>query len=340
MPPARDQVFISYSHKDREWLELLQTMLKPLVRKNSVSVWDDTNIKAGAKWKEEIERALGAAKVAVLIVTHNFLNSDFIAEHELPPLLDAAAKEGLIILWIYASSCLFDETEIGDYQAAHDISKPLNSLTPAKRSAVLVEVCRKIKAAANVVGQSPEAEPRAVSQELPANVHSESQRQAKAEKARMSLPEKWVELCPKPRELSGGYQWNVYLSYRSVDRAWVLNLYDVLRHQGHKVFFDQCVLKAGDDLVQRFDEALRTSQSAVLVWSTGIKHSDWIFHEYVELEHQAMKKTGFQFVPVRLDTGELPLFAQSRFFIDFSAIQMVPMGVSSCASCMRWSGFL
>ena len=146
---ARDQVFISYCHRDKEWLEKLQTMLKPLVRTNSITVWVDTKIRTGSNWKEDIERALASAQVAVLLVSPNFLDSDFIAEKELPPLLDAAGNNGLVIIWVHLSSCLYEETQIRTYQAAHDISKPLDGLTPAEQNAVLADVCRKIKAAAN-----------------------------------------------------------------------------------------------------------------------------------------------------------------------------------------------
>lgn len=143
----RNRIFISYSREDRVWLEKLQTMLKPLVKKGTISVWDDTQVFPGEQWKEEITKALEAANMAVLLVSANFLASDFIAKHELPKLLSAAKQKGLKIIWIYLSSCLYEDTEIADYQAAHDISRPLNSLAEAEQNKVLLQIGKCIKAA-------------------------------------------------------------------------------------------------------------------------------------------------------------------------------------------------
>lgn len=144
----REQVFFSYSHKDKKWLERFQTALKPLIRANQLSVWDDTKIKAGDVWRHEIKQALASAKVAVLLVSMNFLESDFIDKHELPPLLEAEQNEGLRILLVVVGHSLFEETELARYQAVNDASRPLASMPAARREKEIVRICKEIKAAA------------------------------------------------------------------------------------------------------------------------------------------------------------------------------------------------
>lgn len=146
----RDLVFISYSHKDKKWLNEFKTMLKPLERKG-IRLWDDSKIEPGKVWRDEIMRALGAAKVAVLLVSNHFLASDFITQNELPPLLESAKKERVPILWVYLSECLYKEMpEIEAYQAAHDLSQPLDTLTKSERNKMIVHICEEIKKAAKV----------------------------------------------------------------------------------------------------------------------------------------------------------------------------------------------
>ena len=142
----------------------------------------------------------------------------------------------------------------------------------------------------------------------------------------MTFPEEWIKLAPKPKPFTGGDKWNVFLSYRSVNRSWVLNLYDVLRQQGHQVFLDQCVLKAGDQLIKNLQQGLEGSQAGVLVWSSATRDSDWVEREYEVMEAQASEKKGFQFVPVRLDSSKLPAFAARRVFLDFSSYPDGPNG--------------
>ncbi len=136
----------------------------------------------------------------------------------------------------------------------------------------------------------------------------------------------WVKLAPTPRALSAGERWNVFLSYRSVNRIWVLNLYDVLQEQGFRVFLDQVVLSGGDELVRTLEDGLARSQAGVLVWSADAAESDWVRKEYHTLEREATERATFHFVPILLDRAKLPAFAANRVFLDFSSYPDGPNG--------------
>jgi tetratricopeptide (TPR) repeat protein len=140
----RTKVFVSYSRKDAKLFHEFKTMLAPTIQKGLVELWDDTMIKPGAKWRDEIISSIAAAKVGVLLVSPSFLASDFIIENELPKLLKAAQDEGVKIFWVCLSSCLYEQTEIGQYQAAHDVGRPLDSLEDAERMATLKNICSKL----------------------------------------------------------------------------------------------------------------------------------------------------------------------------------------------------
>ena len=69
-------VFLSFSHGDRTWLERLRKMLKPLLRQGSFACGDDTKIRGSDRWRREIAAALAWARVAVLLVSADSLDSD------------------------------------------------------------------------------------------------------------------------------------------------------------------------------------------------------------------------------------------------------------------------
>jgi V8-like Glu-specific endopeptidase len=125
----RDSVFISYAHADqgrRRWRERLRTFLLPFGEE--LDVWDDSRIATGAQWRTEIDIALKRARVAALLIGPSFLGSEFIAKNELPPLLKAAAAEGVVVLPLITNHCSYEKTELGRYQSFNDPKKPLEAM--------------------------------------------------------------------------------------------------------------------------------------------------------------------------------------------------------------------
>jgi hypothetical protein len=143
----RNGVFISYSHKDKKWLEQLLLFLKPRGREGVILPWADTQIRAGQKWSEEIRQSLASAKAAVLIVSPYFLASDFIAEVELPSLLAAAETEGVTILPVVVSPCEVPES-LSQFQAVNDPRKTLADMSQPERNRVWIAVAQAVASAA------------------------------------------------------------------------------------------------------------------------------------------------------------------------------------------------
>jgi len=146
-PPERDQLFISYSRADRKWVDRLQMVIRPLVRSHGLRLWDDSQIQPGDKWREEIETALATAKVALLLVSTDFLASEFVNNSELPQLLKAAEEEGMRIMWVPLWPSLVRFTPIQEYQPVLDPGRPLAAMSRVEQEKALVQIALAIEKA-------------------------------------------------------------------------------------------------------------------------------------------------------------------------------------------------
>ncbi len=97
----RKRIFISHSHKDEKLFKELLVHLKPWLDRQVLDVWTDKDINAGQKWHKEIQEAVRSTAVAVLLISPNFMASDYIQQHELPPFLKAAEERQLSLVCLY-----------------------------------------------------------------------------------------------------------------------------------------------------------------------------------------------------------------------------------------------
>lgn len=144
---SKIKIFLSYSHLESDWLERVRTNLKVLNFDGvEFECWDDSKIKPGVNWKTEIEESINKSEICILLVSTNFLASDFIRTKELPLILQGAAENGKIILSLIISDCKFKSNKIlSSFQALNDPDKPLKSLQDYEIDTIMVRMTERIE---------------------------------------------------------------------------------------------------------------------------------------------------------------------------------------------------
>lgn len=143
---SRSQLFISYSHRDKAWLDVVKAPLEPYVELRGLQVWDDTRIEAGELWRDAIDRALASTRVALLLVSPGFLASPFIRSEELGFFLEAAARYAVKVRWVLLSAIGDAPNPVGHIQAMHDMATPLDALSAPDLVRALAAIGRQLAA--------------------------------------------------------------------------------------------------------------------------------------------------------------------------------------------------
>ena len=144
------KVFISYSHKDETWKDQLVRQLRVLERdglSTSGTTGRSPRVTAGGP---RSRRPMDEARVAVLLISADFLDSDFILETEVPRLLQHRAKDGLRIIPLIVRPCAW---QAFDWLASIE-SRPRNgrALSKGRKAKVeedLAELALEVRALLN-----------------------------------------------------------------------------------------------------------------------------------------------------------------------------------------------
>jgi hypothetical protein len=115
----------SYSHKDEELRDQLETHLKLMQRQGIISTWHDRKIAAGEEWKGAIDDNFRRADIVLLLASADFLASDYCYDIEMKSSLERHDKGEAQVLPIILRTCQWQDSLFSKLQALPKGGKPI-----------------------------------------------------------------------------------------------------------------------------------------------------------------------------------------------------------------------
>ena len=133
-------VFVSYSHKDKKYAERLVEYVAGELRRDGIELWWDERILTGSLWDNEIKAKIRESHIALILISHSFLNSDYCLRVEVQSFLRQRRSQGMIVFPIILSACAWQSYDwLSETQALPTGAGPLRVIMrpPANKRSCL-----------------------------------------------------------------------------------------------------------------------------------------------------------------------------------------------------------
>ncbi|HEX8502949.1 MAG TPA: tetratricopeptide repeat protein [Pyrinomonadaceae bacterium] len=148
LPPTEAlELFYSYSHKDEDLRDELETHLSTLRRLNVIAVWHDRRIPPGGDWGGEIDEHLRTADIILLLVSSDFIASDYCYDIELKLAMERCEAGEARVIPVILRPCDWDGTRFGNLQALPKDAKAVTSWE--NRDEAFTDIAKGIRGAAD-----------------------------------------------------------------------------------------------------------------------------------------------------------------------------------------------
>jgi hypothetical protein len=122
---AAVSVFVSYAHADEKLRKELGKHLSVLERQGLISTWHDRMIPAGTEWNDQIDSRLNGSRVILLLVSSDFINSQYCYDVEMKRALNRHEKKEALVIPVMLRPVVLRGTPFAKLQALPKDARPV-----------------------------------------------------------------------------------------------------------------------------------------------------------------------------------------------------------------------
>lgn len=136
-------LFISYARVDESLLQELEKHLSSLKREGLIHFWHDREIVPGQKWADEIDRHLEAAQIILLLISADFIASDYCFAKEMKRAMERHEDGTAVVVPIILRTCEWGSVPFGQIQGLPKDGRAITSW--GNRDEAFADVARGLR---------------------------------------------------------------------------------------------------------------------------------------------------------------------------------------------------